>query len=73
MQTKTQSAIESLVNIAIGYGIAVISQLIIFPYFDIQITVADNLLIGGWFTGVSLARSYGLRRFFNWIHYKEAK
>ena len=65
MQTKKQSLIESVVNILIGYFTAVFSQLLIFPLFDINIPIQDNLLIGLYFTLISLARSYLIRRYFN--------
>lgn len=52
-------------NIAIGYGVAIISQIVIFPLFGIHIPLRDNLLIGLWFTGISLVRSYAIRRWFN--------
>lgn len=65
MQTKLQSFIESLINILIGYLTALASQLVIFPIFDINIPIQDNLLIGLYFTGISLVRSYVLRRYFN--------
>jgi hypothetical protein len=69
MQTKTQSAIETAVSIAIGYIIAVVSQLLIFPQFGIHIPIDDNLWIGAWFTVISLIRSYLIRRYFNWRHH----
>ena len=65
MQTKNQSLIESLVNILIGYFTALFSQLLIFPLFAISIPIQDNLLIGLYFTLISLARSYLIRRYFN--------
>ena len=65
MQTKFQSFIESTVNILIGYFTALISQLLIFPLFNINIPIQDNLLIGLYFTLISLIRSYLIRRFFN--------
>ena len=65
MQTKKQSLIESIVNILIGYFTALFSQLLIFPLFDIDIPIQDNLLIGLYFTLISLARSYLIRRYFN--------
>jgi len=65
MQSKTQSLIESITNVLIGYLIAVGSQILIFPIFGIDITLSDNFLIGIWFTGVSIIRSYLIRRFFN--------
>lgn len=64
-QTRLQSAIESAVNVAIGYAVAVVSQLLIFPLFGISVSLAENLLIGGYFTIISLARSYAVRRWFN--------
>jgi len=65
MQSRIGSFIESIVNIAIGYGVAVGSQLVIFPLFGINITLSDNLAIGAWFTVISLIRSYVVRRAFN--------
>ncbi|WP_415034469.1 hypothetical protein [Azonexus sp.] len=64
-QTRLQSAVESLANVAIGYAVAVASQMLIFPLFGIHVTLADNLLIGGYFTLISIARSYAVRRWFN--------
>lgn len=65
MQTRTQSLVESITNIIIGYTVAIASQLIIFPMFDISIPLGDNLLIGAYFTIISLVRSYIVRRYFN--------
>jgi len=64
-QTKKQSLYESIINILIGYFTALASQLIVFPMFDIKVPISDNLLIGLWFTIISLIRSYLLRRYFN--------
>ena len=65
MQTKYQSLIESFTNILIGYLTALLSQVLIFPLFDIYVTFQDNLLIGLYFTIISLIRSYLVRRYFN--------
>lgn len=65
MQTKIHSAVESVVNILIGYLVALASQIVIFPMFSIHIALRENMLIGFWFTVVSLVRSYTLRRIFN--------
>lgn len=64
-QTKLSSFIESVINILIGYGVALISQIILFPLFDINISIQTNLWIGAWFTLISLVRSYVIRRWFN--------
>ena len=65
MQSKLQSLIESLINILIGYFTALLSQVLIFPIFDIYVSFQDNLLIGLYFTIISLIRSYLVRRYFN--------
>ena len=64
-QTRLGSLIESLVNIAIGYAVALVSQLFLFKHYGIEVTVDVNLKIVAWFTLVSLVRSYALRRLFN--------
>ena len=66
-QSRKMSLAESMVNVAVGYGVAVVAQLMIFPFFEIHIPISDNLLIGLFFTIVSLIRSYVLRRIFNAI------
>lgn len=64
-QSRTASLIESVFNVVIGYGVALASQLIIFPMFGIYLPLSDNLAIGAWFTIISLVRSYAIRRWFN--------
>lgn len=64
-QSKKASFVESVVNVIVGYGIAVLSQILILPLFGVHISVRDNCLIALWFTGVSIGRSYLLRRIFN--------
>lgn len=65
MQSRFHSFLESLANIIVGYSIAVLSQVLIFPLFGIVIPLRSNLAIGACFTVVSLLRSYAIRRFFN--------
>lgn len=66
-QTRKHSIFESVTNVAIGYGIALIAQMTIFPLFGFSPPLRDNLEIGALFTIVSLIRSYCLRRLFNRI------
>lgn len=66
-QTKCHSLLESITNVAIGYGVALASQLLIFPRYGIHISLNDNIAIGLWFTAISIVRSYILRRWFNRI------
>jgi len=63
-QSRLMSLTESVANIAIGYGIAVATQILVFPLFGMTPSLGDNLAIGAIFTVVSLARSYCLRRAF---------
>ncbi len=64
MQLKRHSLLESIVNVAVGYVVALLSQIIIFPVFGLQVSLQDNILIGLFFTAVSIVRSYILRRIF---------
>ncbi len=64
-QSRVASLAESVMNVLIGYGVALASQLVIFPMFGIHLPLSDNLAIGAWFTLISLVRSYAIRRWFN--------
>ena len=64
-QSRTMSAAESVANVAIGYGIALATQVVVFDALEIPVSLEQNLCIGVVFTVVSLVRSYLLRRFFN--------
>ena len=63
-QSRTMSLVESLTNVAVGYGIAVITQIVVFPLFGLATTLIENMMMGAIFTVVSIARSFTLRRFF---------
>ncbi|KQZ92779.1 hypothetical protein ASD64_19220 [Mesorhizobium sp. Root157] len=63
-QSRTMSLVESLTNVAVGYGIAVFAQILVFPLFGLSTTLAENMAMGAIFTVVSIARSFTLRRFF---------
>ena len=69
-QTKRHSVYESCFNILIGYGVAILSQIIIYPFYGIHVPIQTNISIGAWFTIISLVRSYILRRLFNKIMIK---
>jgi len=61
------SLVEAIANVAVGYGVAVTTQVLVFPVFGLQASLGDNLLIGAVFTVVSIGRSYALRRVFEEI------
>jgi hypothetical protein len=64
-QSKLGSLYESAINILIEFVVALSSQLVIFPMFDIDISISSNLGITLWFTLISVVRSYVVRRWFN--------
>lgn len=66
-QSRRHSAIEAVANVAIGYGVALAGQLLIFPLYGLHPSIEANIGIGLWFTAISLARSYALRRLFNFL------
>lgn len=73
MQSKKMSLIETLSSVAVGYVISLAAQMIIFPVFGIEVSFEDNLLIGLFFTIVSIIRGYYVRRFFEWIKFRQKK
>ena len=66
-QSRAMSLVESVANVVVGYGVAVVTQIVIFPVFGLHTTLAQNLKMGAVFTVVSIARSYLLRRLFEGI------
>jgi len=64
-QTKLGSFYESIMNICIGAIVALISQIIVFPFYGIEVSLNTNLAIMSWFTVISVVRSYVVRRWFN--------
>lgn len=63
-QSRLMSFVEAVANVVVGYGIAVLTQFLVFPLFGLSATISQNLAIGAIFTVISLARSYLLRRLF---------
>ncbi len=67
-QTKSQSAVESVANVAIGYVVSLVANATILPLFGFVVSMSDNLAIGAIYTSISIARSYMVRRIFNKLH-----
>jgi hypothetical protein len=68
-QTKLGSVAEAWANIAVGFTINYFANLLIFPLFGMHISAKNNFLLGVIYTGISLARSYILRRYFNGLKF----
>ena len=64
-QTRLGSFIEACINILIGFGINFGMNLLILPLFGFHISLVNNFYMGLLYTGVSIIRSYVIRRWFN--------
>ena len=62
--TKTKSLVESIFNIAVGMGVAFLSNLIVLPFFGMPFSLASFGWISLIYTIISLVRSYVIRRLF---------
>ena len=72
-QSRLMSLVEAIANVVVGYGIAVLTQLIVFPWFGLPARISDALALGLIFTAVSLARSFALRRLFEAVRIRTAE
>ena len=72
-QSRLMSLVEAVANVIVGYGVAVMTQILIFSIFGLHTTLAQNLKMGAMFTMVSIARSFALRRVFEAIRMRTAK
>jgi hypothetical protein len=66
------SLVESIVNVMVGYGVALATQILVFPWFGLTVTLAQNAAIGVIFSLVSVARSYLLRRAFEALRVRQS-
>ena len=64
-QSKQMSMVEATTNVLIGYVIATAATYVILPLHGYAVTTMKALSISLAFTGISLVRSYLLRRVFN--------
>ena len=64
-QSRLMSLVEALANVTVGYAVAVLVQIAVFPLFGLSVTYGQNFSIGLVFTAVSIVRGYLLRRLFD--------
>lgn len=72
-QSRLMSLVEAFANMIVGYGVAVVTQILIFPLFGLHTSLGQNLAMCAIFTIVSIARSFALRRVFEAIRMRNAK
>ena len=65
MQSRWLSFVEAVTNIVVGYGLAVLAQILVFPLFGFDASLGENFLLAALFTCISLIRSFAIRRLFN--------
>lgn len=66
-QSRAMSLIEAVANVIVGYGVAVITQILVLPWFDVHMSLTQNLKLAAGFTLISIVRSFALRRMFEAI------
>lgn len=74
MQTRRGSLFETLFGTASGFVISLLVwEFVVKPLWQLNTSFVENLGITMLFTVVSVARSYVVRRFFNWLNNKNNK
>lgn len=68
MQTKRQSLIESLANVALGYLVTLAASPLIYWICEVEINPAKMGAVTFAFTILSVIRSYAVRRLFDRIN-----
>ena len=63
-QSRSDSLLEAATNVALGFVLALDTQALVYPLFNITTTFVTDGAIAVIFTMVSLARSYLVRRAF---------
>jgi len=64
-QTRIGSLIEVGINIAIGFAINWIANMVVLPLYGFRINGGQAFTMGLIFTLISVVRSYIIRRYFN--------
>lgn len=72
-QTRTGSIAEAWANVAVGFTINYIANLLVFPLFGMHISPVNNFYMGLIYTVISLTRSFVLRRYFNGLKFGNKK
>ena len=63
-QSRLGSFVEAIANVIVGYVLAIVTQLLVFPLFGLEAGLGTHFAIGMAFLAVSLVRGYVLRRLF---------
>ena len=66
-QSRLWSFYEAKANVLIGFAINWVANLVILPLYGFPVSGRQAFSMGLLYTGISLARSYALRRAFNGV------
>lgn len=64
-QARIDSLMEAVTNTAIGFAVSLATQLVLVRLYQLPISTSVSLQMVGWFTVISVARQYILRRLFD--------
>ena len=64
-QTKRQSLKETVISTIIGLAVSLITQIVVFPLYNLEVSFNQNIQITIIFTIVSILSGYFVRRYFN--------
>ncbi len=65
MQSRLASFVEALTNVAIGFLISLVGQVVVSHWYNLPLNFAQNMQIVLFFTVLSVLRSYCIRRWYN--------
>ena len=67
-QTRRMSAAGTAAGTAILFTTATLANYLVLPLWGLHPSPTDSLSIALFYTGLSLAQGYPIRRFFNWLN-----
>lgn len=73
MQSRIGSFVEAWANVGVGFLVAWGANIIVLPIFGLPTSRSKSFWIAVVFTGISLVRSYLIRRVFNVIKFGNLK
>lgn len=56
MQSRLMSMVEAIVNVLVGFWVAVLTQMLVLPLFDLHASFSQNIGMGLIFTVEPLAK-----------------
>lgn len=70
-QSMRDSIKETWANIAIGFGVNYVANIIVLPLAGFNVSMGGAFWIGAIFTGISVIRSFVIRRLFNFLQVRK--